>query len=354
MEYLSYEEFKERAKNEIRAHLPEDFREAEVQINEFLKNNVKLDGLTVRKEGATVTPVVYLQDYYPIYTQTGDITDTLDKMADTIAAHDGLTMDPDVIRNWNYVKERLTARLINVDTNRELLETVPYTPFNDLAVTYHVVLQDTKEGIASTRVTNELLEQYGVSVEELHKEAMLNLAQPGNWQFEDLGTFMAKMMGEAEQEMMRNMGVDLEHTGQYILTNQIKQQGVALIANKDVQQMIAWKLGELAGNRYVPQDYYVIPSSVHEVLVVPQTKAEELGLTVEDLSNMVQEVNQGEVAPEDQLSDRVYEYNAQTKTLSIAGDRELLDEMKNQAALDRAIEQALDEAELTQSAVLKR
>jgi len=46
----------------------------------------------------------------------------------------------------------------------------------------------------------------------------------------------------------------------------------------------------------------VLPSSVHEMLLVPYT--EEMSL--EDFSAMVSEVNNTEVRPEERLTDRAY------------------------------------------------
>ena len=43
-------------------------------------------------------------------------------------------------------------------------------------------------------------------------------------------------------------------------------------------------------------------------------------MDVDDLTSMVREVNQMQVAPEERLSDNVYKYDAKTKTLSLADE----------------------------------
>ena len=50
--------------------------------------------------------------------------------------------------------------------------------------------------------------------------------------------------------------------------------------------------------------FYMLPSSVHEVLLLP----ESMGISYEEAALMVQEVNSSEVGPEDFLSDTVYRY----------------------------------------------
>ena len=61
-------------------------------------------------------------------------------------------------------------------------------------------------------------------------------------------------------------------------------------------------------------DFYILPSSTHEVLIVPKDEMVDL----KELEKMVQSVNQEMVAAEEFLSDHVYEYDAQSHELSIA------------------------------------
>ena len=50
---------------------------------------------------------------------------------------------------------------------------------------------------------------------------------------------------------------------------------------------------------------YIIPSSVHEVLIIPKVG----NITSEELNKMVREVNESDLEREDILSDHVYEYS---------------------------------------------
>ena len=63
----------------------------------------------------------------------------------------------------------------------------------------------------------------------------------------------------------------------------------------------------------IGSDLYILPSSVHECIAV----STELG-DPETLAEMVQEVNGSQVAPEEQLSDHVYHYDANTKEITLA------------------------------------
>ena len=63
----------------------------------------------------------------------------------------------------------------------------------------------------------------------------------------------------------------------------------------------------------VGEKFYVLPSSVHELLVVPSN----IGMDVGQLKEMVTSINASEVALEERLSDNVYRYSTE-KGLQIA------------------------------------
>lgn len=79
------------------------------------------------------------------------------------------------------------------------------------------------------------------------------------------------------------------------LTTTEQLNGAGVIFCDRVLQKIHEKMG----------DYYILPSSIHEVLIVPAT----CGLDRDKLKEMVCTVNRDQVAPEDQLSDEVYFYD---------------------------------------------
>ena len=55
----------------------------------------------------------------------------------------------------------------------------------------------------------------------------------------------------------------------------------------------------------------MLPSSIHETLIIPK----DAGMEFKELEQMVQEVNQTQVAPGEHLSDHMYEYDAKEHEL---------------------------------------
>ena len=81
----------------------------------------------------------------------------------------------------------------------------------------------------------------------------------------------------------------------YILGNTKNLYGSSSLLYEGVAEWCREKLGE---------DYYVIPSSVHELLLLPQRSCPDPGR----VRQMIGEINCRHVKPEDVLSDSLYRY----------------------------------------------
>ena len=95
----------------------------------------------------------------------------------------------------------------------------------------------------------------------------------------------------------------------FCLTNESKMNGASLLLQEDIRKQI----GECLGS-----DYFVIPSSVHEVLILPDNGI----FQVPELNAMVQEVNETQVERQEQLSDKVQFCDKKTAVLENAERRE--------------------------------
>ena len=91
----------------------------------------------------------------------------------------------------------------------------------------------------------------------------------------------------------------------YLITNESKMYGASGICYKGVLDDVFEDVGR--------ENFYILPTSVHEVLVVPESKAD-----IKDLYMMVFTANSdpSAVRPEDVLSYNVYHYNGETKELT--------------------------------------
>lgn len=311
---MNFEEFKQEVMDNIKDHLPEKYEDANVSINEVMKNNETLSGLTIRTDDVNVTPTIYLEGFFREYEDGTSMDEILDNIAEVYENH-ALDHDFDVsqITDYEKVEDKIIPRVVGIEGNDELLANRPHELVaEDLAIIYAVDLGTGPDGGMSVPITNALMESYGIDQEQLHETAMKNMDENMDITFKGMNEVMAEMMmpqmmemtggdEEAAREMLASMVPPEE--AMYVVSNEEKLNGAVAVFDQKTMDDIAEKVGG---------DFYVLPSSVHEALVVPMT---EDGPDRAQLESMVREVNETQVAPQDRLSDNVYAYDAEAHEL---------------------------------------
>lgn len=292
----SFEEFKNEVVGKIREFLPESFASAEVSLQVVRKNNdLQLTGLTIRNTESNICPTIYLEKFYEEYESGTDMSEILERIAEVRMEHEvAEPFDVSQITDFEQIKGKLVPRLINAEMNSELLDARPHKLVADLAVTYCALLDQSFDGTASVAVTNELMKMWNTSVEELHEIAVANLSELLPSTFKGMTEVMSEMM-DMSTEDMEMMGMSTDEEQMYVLSNSIKVNGASALLDAKMMEEIIEKVS----------DFYILPSSIHETLVVPVKS----GMDVESLEAMVREVNSTQLQPDEILSNRVYIYN---------------------------------------------
>ena len=106
------------------------------------------------------------------------------------------------------------------------------------------------------------------------------------------------------REMMGGIDFPIPDDGpkMYVLTNSSTMFGATKICDKFALRNIASVIGD---------DFLIIPSSIHEVIVLPYDKTMDPG----DIDAMIREVNETQVSEQDRLSDHVYYCDHKTLTV---------------------------------------
>ena len=311
---MTFDEFKQEIADNIKEYLPDKYADSTVQVNAVQKNNETLDALTVTSPDSNMSPTIYLNSYYEDYQNGRDMDDILDSIADLRVEHE-VNQDFDVssITDFEKVSDKIAARLYGMEGNEELLSARPHATMDDLAVTYCIMLGDNENGSMSVPITNQIMETWGVTQEDLRRIAQENCDTLTPSKFMSMNAVMTDMM---VPQIMSDYGVDREEAIKmvndmvptddklFVLTNNQKLNGAAALLDEKMMEQIAERVGN---------DFYILPSSVHEVLIVPK----EAGMDLKDLEAMVQEVNATQVAPEDKLTDSVYHYDAEAKIFEL-------------------------------------
>ena len=62
--------------------------------------------------------------------------------------------------------------VVSAQRNAELLEKVPHKEIEDMAVVYRFVVDSGDDGRGSILITNQMLDNYGSTAEQLHQDAL--------------------------------------------------------------------------------------------------------------------------------------------------------------------------------------
>lgn len=199
-------------------------------------------------------------------------------------------LDVSAITDFSRIRDKIAAKLINTNQNREYLEDKPHTDIADLSAVYYVDLRSDSLGNMTAVITDSLLAQYDITLEKLHEIAVQNMGSKARFcsMLEVLSELMSDSLPQDEFCPADNM--------MFVLTNESKLNGAAMLLCPETMDKIAEQVGS---------SYYILPSSIHETLVVPFSD----GMNVEDLKNMVHEVNSTQLSADEILSDSVYIYD---------------------------------------------
>ena len=272
-----------------------------VIIEKVTKNNgFELDGIIIRKEGENVSPTMYIKDYYNKYQNGRDIDSIAAELVENdISCRDNIEVNVVEYCSYESMKDKILFKLINRDRNQWLLQKVPNRACLDMAVIYYCCISTEDSEFATWNITNDIMTVWDVTESMLFDTAMKNsllLLPP-----------IVKSLPEILREMMPELDEEIDEmplkSDMYIATNTRKIFGAAVIMYPGILEYFARESGS----------FYVLPSSIHEVIFVPDNET----VHSKELRQIVHEANETEVLPEDFLSDEIYFFDAEQKELHI-------------------------------------
>ena len=302
---MEYKDFLEEVKNSIKEYLPDSFKDATVDILKVKKNNgVELNGLTVRKTGQKISPVLYLDQHYRNLQQgLTNIQDICKNVAEGITQNQR-SFDVNDILDPEKIKDRVTFSVIGAKNNISMLQDMPHRIKDDMAMVYRIITHQGEEEIGSVNVTDKIAEGLNLSENDLYNMAMENTPKMFPAQFQSLFETLKQTMPEIS-EMITETQVD--DNLMYVLSNEQKINGASVLFYPHIQEEIYKRMGA---------EYYVLPSSIHGTIIVPK----DATMDADSLRDMVMDVNKTMVEPDEILTDNVYEYDARAKTITVAND----------------------------------
>ena len=293
----------------VKAGLEEAHPECCVMVHKVTKNNnLVLTGISIRSREVNLAPTIYMDGYYNDYKNGRPMVEILaeiERAYNTYKAEKDF--DVSSITDFNLVQDKICYKLVNRDKNKEHLSDAPYLPFHDLAVIFYVVVSEDRVGTGTVTVHDNLMEMWGnPDIKELYRIAKNNTQR----RYKGRVSNMMEIMGEIISHSADNVDPDVVDAffemdsvyednmmPMFVATNNKKVNGAGVILYDGLLTTFAEKIGG---------DFYILPSSVHEVIFVPANG----DMDARYLIQMVKEVNATEVSPDEVLSDNVYMYHA--------------------------------------------
>ena len=258
-------------------------------------------------QGRDVALTIYLDMLLEAYGSGTPFMTILNRLLDICRedpAKKGIDMG--FFRSFEKVRDRICYRLVSRERNEGLLQEMPYVGFLDMAICFHYAYHDNALGAGTIPIHNSHMELWGTSIAELHGLARNNTERLFPWRCQSMAEALADMAGpDGSLEGTAGLDWSPEEVPMKILSNARRVHGAACVLYPGVLERLAWKEG---------RDLYVIPSSVHEMILLPDIGAQQ----PMELKEIIREVNRTQVDPAEVLSDSLYRYSRAEGRLSIA------------------------------------
>lgn len=322
---MDFETFMNEAIKEMRDRFP-DFDISKQEVSKL--QGESYTGMAVRPENSEIGATLNLQDFYKALSFGMFLEDVMDSIERSVvsAVRHMPHYDARVLEDYDRMKDALTVDLVPVAGNEEKLAQIPHKNVEDMALVYRFEEESSVYGSASILITNEMLVVYDITADQLHEDAMKAAVQNRPAKLHNMNDVMRDMMGDMSGLVPMN-----EPSPLWVATVEGGQNGAGVIQYPGFLDQAAEALGG---------DFYVLPSSVHEVLLVADNGSMELGY----LEEMVRSVNETEVSPAERLSNNVYHYDSKAHIFENARTFEAREAAKEEVLTDEPFDKVVEEA----------
>lgn len=302
-----------------------------VLVEKVTKNNgVVLTGVIAKKQGSNAYPTIYIDQFFKEDITERELESIVEQLYQKIReAETEEVVDLSDFTDFEKAKGRIAFKLVHAEKNREYLKKVPHRRFHNLALVFYYTVREkpfcgnaviviNKEHMQRWKVTDELLYETALSnmpalfppvvrnIEEVMRELLESGLKEDLIHFRedkyDKDIFSDEWIKELLEQMTDSYRIGEDRIPMYVLTNRQKIQGAACILYPGVLKGFGERL---------KQDFYVLPSSIHEVILVPALPS----TGPEILKDIVSDINRTQVAVDEVLADSVYFYSRKRDVL---------------------------------------
>lgn len=300
-EKLSFDDFMSAVRAQYQYGLPKLKNRFSFSEQIVHKNNRNLHGIIVREHGKNIAPVFYYEDLYDSYCKGATVEACLEQIVSFVT---GNKIPGDSFRQrlttWEVVKDLLILKLVNIKRNHSMLDHTPYMHFGDMGLIIQVYMDDNILGKGAITVDRDLVELWKKDEKEVFQQAMDNMKK---YRVQTLD--LLNCAADPKK-------VDPETPRIYVYSYDSPFPGASAIVRFD-------KLMEFA--RKKEMDFYLLPVSIHEVLLIEYRD----DISHDFLYGMLKSINSDQGLAENMMSEDVYLLNrSNTNLINIADGKEIV------------------------------
>lgn len=294
---MKIEDFMEKVKNSVIEKLGKEYQ---VTVCKSDKNNgVVCTGLRVQKNDCSVAPLIYLDEHFRQYKNGNTTLSSIVKYVVKQSRKKSPCVDIQQYLIYENIRKNVVYRLVNTESNRDLLEDIPHLEFLDLSIIFRCTVAQEDIGPASILIHNVHMKLWDITIQELYQDAVMNTPRLEEYEIKSMTEVMREIMTEENSD---GSGQDAymeefsDSVSLYVLSNKNRIEGAGCMLYPDLMKDFSDTIGS---------SFYIIPSSVHECLLLPPKEDVQGG----EIRNMIKEINDTQISIEERLSYSLYYYD---------------------------------------------
>lgn len=244
---------------------------------------------------AGVSPAIYLDALYMRYQLDEPEEELINEVAAVFLDHVDVVADTEMLLDYERIKAHLRIRVNGAERNRDWLTEMVSQRKGDFIYSAYLCFNE-NDRQTTINVVKGYADGWGVSEDGIMAEARKNeMAEPVE---------LASMYGVIDEFLECGEKINLfEYPDEmpkdcllFVLRETDSPYGASVLSRDEVLK----KAGEV-----LQDDYYIMPSSIREVILVPA----RFGNEMDRMNELIREINLNEVEPEEILSDHAQYYN---------------------------------------------
>lgn len=316
MEY-TYEDFLNEFVREMESKLANYGMEVSI-VNKVRNNGILEKCIKVDIPGCNMSPSIGTLSLYEHYREFDDLDKIVSALSKKIIEDKNRQIDTMSVLSKENILNSTYLMVINAKSNQKLLAETPhyFIAEGELAVIPRLNISITEKS-GFIIIKNDLLPKLQMTGDEILQLAKINTSEQNLFEINSLLSETMQAMTDNGEDIADDFSEFFtEITPKaFVVTNKDKKLGACCLACPEVIGTAIEKMGF---------DCYILPSSIHEVILIEKKGNFN---EIEELRDMVNQVNRQSVPAAEILSDKVFQYNAKTKKIEIARTEQELQTM---------------------------